>query len=256
MKIELEQVSINLGGIQVLDRLDLTVNEGQTLVIMGRSGAGKSVILKHIIGLMMPDAGRIYLDGMAIDAMSRGQLNGIRKRFGMLFQSAALFDSMNVRDNVSAGLRRHRKLSQEQINSIVAEKLAAVGLEGVEEKMPADLSGGMRKRVGLARAIAMDPEVILYDEPTTGLDPITADQINDLIVSTGTNLGVTSIVVTHDVASALKVGTDVALLFEGRIIFRGPVSSLEDSDNGYLRQFLDGRAEGPMTTSPSLGGYN
>ena len=256
MKIELEQVSISLGGLQVLDRLDLAVNEGETLVIMGRSGAGKSVILKHIIGLMMPDSGRVRLDGMALDRMNRMQLNEIRKRFGMLFQSAALFDSMNVRDNVSAGLRRHRRLFPEQINAVVAEKLAAVGLSGIEEKMPADLSGGMRKRVGLARAIAMDPEVILYDEPTTGLDPITADQINDLIVKTGTNLGVTSIVVTHDVASALKVGTEVALLFEGRIIFRGPAVSLKDSDNGYLRQFLEGRAEGPMTTSTSLGGYS
>jgi phospholipid/cholesterol/gamma-HCH transport system ATP-binding protein len=245
--IELQRVSKQMGGQAVLDGLDLRVPRGETLVIMGRSGAGKSVILKHIIGLLRPDSGRVLFDGRPLGEMSRRQLNEVRMHIGMLFQSAALFDSMNVGRNVSVALRQHTRLAPAKIEAIVREKLEAVGLSGVEGKMPAELSGGMRKRVGLARAIAMDPEVILYDEPTTGIDPITADQINDLIVDTRRRLGVTSVVVTHDVQSALRVGTRFCFLLKGRIYFSGGTGELENSKDPVLRQFLEGRAEGPLT---------
>lgn len=245
--IEMRQVCKRLGGQKVLDGLDLAVPRGETLVIMGRSGAGKSVILKHMIGLMRPDSGEVLFDGAPLGQMSRIHLNEVRKRFGMLFQGAALFDSMSVGNNISAGLRRHSRFSPAEIEDVVRLKLKAVGLSGVEARMPAELSGGMRKRVGLARAIAMDPEVILYDEPTTGLDPITADSINDLIVDTRRNLGVTSVVVTHDVQSALKVGTRFCFLLEGRIYFNGSGEQLRSTGDPAVRQFLEGRAEGPLT---------
>ncbi|MBN2288108.1 MAG: ABC transporter ATP-binding protein [Candidatus Glassbacteria bacterium] len=249
--IELKSVCKSLGGQRVLDRLDLAIDRGETLVIMGRSGAGKSVILKHIIGLMKPDSGEVLFDGQRIDTLSRHQLNETRKRFGMLFQGSALFDSMSVQENVCAALRRHKKLSPGEVRRIVAAKLEAVGLSGIEEKMPDELSGGMRKRVGLARAIAMDPEVVLYDEPTTGLDPITAHQINDLILQTRSQFGVTSVVVTHDVTNALKVGTRVCLLVNGKINFSGRPDEVRNTDNPYVRQFLEARGVGPVTAAPS-----
>lgn len=245
--IELKSIYKSLGGLQVLDDLNLAIDRGETLVIMGRSGAGKSVILKHIIGLMKPDNGQVLFDGRRLDNLSRPQLNEVRKHFGMLFQASALFDSMSVGGNVSAALRRLTTMTPEQIRGVVAAKLEAVGLAGIEDKMPDALSGGMRKRVGLARAIAMDPEVVLYDEPTTGLDPITADQINDLILETRRRFGVTSIVVTHDVTSALKVGTRICLLVNGNINFSGRPEELRNTDNPYVRQFLESRAEGPLT---------
>lgn len=247
--IELRRVVKQLGGQRVLDGLDLTVTRGETLVIMGRSGAGKSVILKHMIGLMRPDSGEVLFKNRPLGQMGRRELDGVRRRFGMLFQGAALFDSMNVGRNVSAALRRHTRLTEEQIDEVVREKLTAVGLSMVQERMPAELSGGMRKRVGLARAIAMDPEVILYDEPTTGLDPITADSINDLIVDTRSRFGVTSVVVTHDVASALKVGTRFSFLLDGKIYFSGGGEELRNSGDPAVRQFLEGRAEGPLTAN-------
>jgi len=247
--IELKSVYKSLGGQPVLDDLNLTINRGETLVIMGRSGAGKSVILKHIIVLMKPDSGEVLFDGQRLDTLPRPELNEARKRVGMLFQGSALFDSMSVGENVSAALRRHKKLKPEQVNHVVAAKLDAVGLSGTENKMPNELSGGMRKRVGLARAIAMDPEVVLYDEPTTGLDPITADQINDLILETRRNFGVTSVVVTHDVRSALKVGTRVCLLVNGKINFSGSPDEVRKTDNPYVRQFLESYAGLPGTTA-------
>ncbi|MEA2062292.1 MAG: ABC transporter ATP-binding protein [Gemmatimonadota bacterium] len=245
--IELKKVCKRLGGLEVLDNLDLTIEHGETLVIMGRSGAGKSVILKHIIGLMKPDSGAVVFDGVRLDTLPRIDLNEVRKRFGMLFQGSALFDSLSVGGNVCAALRRHKKLPPGEIRRIVSDKLRAVGLSGIEDKMPDELSGGMKKRVGLARAIAMDPEVVLYDEPTTGLDPITADQINDMILDTRRQFGVTSVVVTHDVTSALRVGTHICLLVGGRIIFSGPPEEVKASDNPYLRQFIEARSEGPIT---------
>jgi len=245
--IELQSIYKSLGDQQVLDDLNLTIERGETMVIMGRSGVGKTVILKHIIGLMKPDNGQVLFDSLRLDILSRPQLNEVRKRFGMLFQSSALFDSMTVGENVSAALRRHKKMTPEEIHRVVAAKLQAVGLTGIENKMPDELSGGMRKRVGLARAIAMDPEVVLYDEPTTGLDPITADQINDLILETRRKFDVTSVVVTHDVTSALKVGTVICLLVNGRINFSGRPEDVRNTDNPYVRQFLESRAEGPIT---------
>ena len=230
----------------MLSDLSLSVRRGETLVIMGRSGAGKSVILKHMVGLLNPDRGAVLFDGRRLDRMRRAELQQARKRMGMLFQSSALFDSMTVAENVSLGLRKHTRLGEKEIAAKVEAKLAAVGLAGIEQKMPAELSGGMRKRVGLARAIAMDPELILYDEPTTGLDPITADAINNLIIETRDKFGVTSVVVTHDVNTVLKVGSTVALLNEGKIIFSGTPAELKSTDNPYVRQFLEGRAEGPI----------
>jgi len=243
--VQLADVYKRFGEEKVLTGLNLSVPRGETLVIMGRSGAGKSVILKHMVGLMRPDRGRVYFDGTRLDTLKRAELQQVRKRMGMLFQGAALFDSMTVAENVSLGLRKHTRLSESEILEVVKAKLSAVGLSGVEEKTPAELSGGMRKRVGLARAIAMDPEVVLYDEPTTGIDPITADSINNLILDTRRQFGVTSVVVTHDVASALKVGTVISLLVDGRIIFSGSPDEVKSTDNPYVRQFLEGSAEGP-----------
>ncbi|HUU30444.1 MAG TPA: ABC transporter ATP-binding protein [archaeon] len=244
--IKLIDVWKRLGSQEVLKGLDLDVPRGETLVIMGRSGAGKSVILKHMIGLMSPDKGNVFFDGQSLERLSRAELNEVHKRFGMLFQSSALFDSMTVGENVSIGLRHHTNLTEEEIRGVVAKKLEAVGLPGLENKMPSELSGGMRKRVGLARAISMDPEVILYDEPTTGLDPIMADAINELILETRNHVGATSVVVTHDVNSALKVGTLISLLDDGRIIFTGKPQELKETDNPYVKQFLEGRATGPL----------
>ncbi len=244
--VQLANIYKRLGDEQVLAGLNLSVPRGETLVIMGRSGAGKSVILKHMIGLMAPDRGEVYFDGRQLDTLKHAELQQVRRRIGMLFQGAALFDSMTVAENVSLSLRKHTRMSEGEIREVVRAKLAAVGLSGVEEKMPAELSGGMRKRVGLARAIAMDPELVLYDEPTTGIDPITADAIKNLILDTRRQFGVTSVVVTHDVSNALKLGTLISLLVDGRIIFSGTSSEVKSTDNPYVRQFLEGSAEGPF----------
>ncbi len=243
--VQLTNIYKRFGDEQVLAGLNLSVPRGETLVIMGRSGAGKSVILKHMIGLMAPDRGEVYFDGRRLDTLKHAELQQVRRRIGMLFQGAALFDSMTVAENVSLGLRKHTRMSEGEIREVVRAKLAAVGLSGVEEKMPAELSGGMRKRVGLARAIAMDPELVLYDEPTTGIDPITADAIKNLILDTRRQFGVTSVVVTHDVSNALKLGTLISLLVDGRIIFSGTAGEVKSTDNPYVRQFLEGSAEGP-----------
>lgn len=244
--VQLVNIYKRFGDEQVLAGLNLSVPRGETLVIMGRSGAGKSVILKHMIGLMAPDRGEVYFDGRRLDTLKHAELQQVRRRIGMLFQGAALFDSMTVAENVSLGLRKHTRMSEGEIREVVRAKLAAVGLSGVEEKMPAELSGGMRKRVGLARAIAMDPELVLYDEPTTGIDPITADAIKNLILDTRRQFGVTSVVVTHDVSNALKLGTLISLLVDGRIIFSGTSGEVKSTDNPYVRQFLEGSAEGPF----------
>jgi phospholipid/cholesterol/gamma-HCH transport system ATP-binding protein len=243
--IQLEDVYKRFGDEQVLAGLNLSVPRGEILVIMGRSGAGKSVILKHMVGLISPDRGEVYFDGRRLNTLKHAELQQVRKRMGMLFQGAALFDSMTVAENVSLGLRKNTSLSEGEIRQVVTAKLSAVGLSGVEQKMPAELSGGMRKRVGLARAIAMDPELVLYDEPTTGIDPITADAINNLILDTRRQFGVTSVVVTHDVANALKVGTLISMLVDGRVIFSGNPDEVKGTDNPYVKQFLEGSAEGP-----------
>ena len=245
--IELRDLHKSFGSQRVLRGVNLDIQNGETMVVLGRSGTGKSVLLKLIIGLMRPDRGSIVVDGQDVNTLNYTELGELRKRIGMLFQMAALFDSMTVAENVGLGLREQGRVSNEQIARIVAEKLALVGLSGIEAKKPAELSGGMRKRVGLARAIAMNPDYILYDEPTTGLDPITARQINILIRDIQAKLQVTSIVVTHDLHSAYYVGDRLCLLHEGRIYFNGTPEDMQSSEDLVVRQFARGEAEGPMT---------
>ncbi len=244
--IEITDLTKSFGENQVLKGVNLRVNRGETVVVMGRSGCGKSVLLKHIIGLMKPDAGRIVVDGIEVTALGGEELIEFRKRFGMLFQGSALFDSLSVWENVGLGLLEHTDLSEEQVRRIAREKLELVGLSQVDDLRPSELSGGMKKRVGLARAIAMDPPVILYDEPTTGLDPIMADVINQLIRRLQATLQITSIAVTHDMNSAMKIGDRLAMLYGGRIVFEGTPEEVKATDNEVVRQFVEGRAEGPI----------
>ncbi len=232
---------------RVLSGIDLTIREGETLVIIGRSGCGKSVLLKHIMGILRPDEGHIIIDDKDIWSLESHELHEFRLQLGMLFQSAALFDSLNVSENVGFSLHEHTSLSEVAISEKVREKLNMVGLEGIEHLMPAALSGGMKKRVGLARAICNEPKIILYDEPTTGLDPINADVINELILRMQQKLGVTSIVVTHDMTSAYKVGNRIAMLYSGKIIGVGAPEEIKNTDNPIIRQFITGSAQGPIT---------
>jgi phospholipid/cholesterol/gamma-HCH transport system ATP-binding protein len=235
-----------LGAKQVLDGVDLDIEAGETVVVMGRSGSGKSVLLKHIIGLMTPDEGSIEVEGEEIVGIGEQDLDAVRRRFGMLFQSAALFDSLTVGENVGLGMREHMRLGDEEVQRRVAERLEWVGLAGVEAMKPASLSGGMRKRVGLARALAMDPRYILYDEPTTGLDPIMADAIDQLIRSLQKRLGVTSVVVTHDMTSAYKVADRMVMLYEGRMVFSGTPDETRAATDAVVRQFVQGSSTGPI----------
>jgi len=244
--IKIEGVVKHLDGEMVLDGLDLDVHEGETLVVIGRSGCGKSVLLKHIIGLMKPDEGRILIHGNDIVRMSEKELNEVRKSFGMLFQGGALFDSLTVNENVAFGLVEWMKIEHSEVDERVRECLEMVGLADIGDRMPADLSGGMKKRVALARAIATGPKILLYDEPTTGVDPIMGDAINDLIISLRNRLSVTSIVVTHDIKSAYKVADRIAMLHGGKIIFTGTADEVEASTNPVVRQFITGSAEGPI----------
>jgi phospholipid/cholesterol/gamma-HCH transport system ATP-binding protein len=245
--IAIQGVSKVFGGKRVLDGLDFLINRGETVVIIGRSGEGKSVLLKHIVRLLEPDAGRVWVDGEEITGASRARLFELRRRFGMLFQGAALFDSMTIAENLGLGLKEHTTMSAGEIRDRASECLRMVGLAGVEDKLPSELSGGMRKRAGLARAIVMSPQYILYDEPTTGLDPITADAINDLIVKLRSELKVTAVAVTHDMASAFKIGDRVAMLSRGRIIWADTVERTRATDHPVVRQFVEGRADGPLT---------
>jgi phospholipid/cholesterol/gamma-HCH transport system ATP-binding protein len=227
----------------VLRGVDLDVESGESLVVMGRSGCGKSVLLKHLVGLLEPDEGRVLVDGAEVARLSRRKLFELRMRFGMVFQGSALFDSLTVGENVGLALREHTTLPEPEVARICEEKLHMVGLDGVTALSPSELSGGMKKRVAFARAIAMDPECVLYDEPTTGLDPIMADVINTLILKLKRELGITSIVVTHDLASAYKVADRVAMLHDGRIIFDGTPDQVRAADHPIVRQFVEGRAE-------------
>lgn len=242
--IEIIDLHKSFGDNKVLDGVNLTINKGETTTIIGRSGVGKSVLLKHIIGLVKPDEGKILIDGEDITLYKNEKLVKLRQRFGMLFQGSALFDSMTVEENVGLGLREHTKLPEEEIREIVREKLRLVGLSGVENSKPAELSGGMKKRVGLARAIAMNPEYILYDEPTTGLDPIMADAINYLIIRMKNELSITSIAVTHDIVSAYKISSRIAMIYEGKIIFVGSPEEVKNTDDPIVRQFVEGKAQG------------
>ena len=244
--IRIRGLKKSFGPEVVLDSLDLDIERGQTLVVIGRSGCGKSVLLKHITGLVRPDAGEILFEGEDMTRFDRKKLFQMRMHFGMLFQSSALFDSMTVGENVALSLRKHSEMSEEEIATVVGEKLRLVGLTGVSTHYPAEMSGGMKKRVGLARAVVMNPQVVLYDEPTTGLDPIMSDVINELIRTLQRELAITSVVVTHDIKSAYHVGDRIAMLHEGRIIFSGTPDEVRRTDNPVLRQFVEGRAEGPI----------
>jgi phospholipid/cholesterol/gamma-HCH transport system ATP-binding protein len=244
--IEIRGLTKRLGRRQVLDGLDLDVRDGETLVVLGPSGTGKSVLLKHIIGLMSPDAGSIRVNGEEIVGMDERGLDRVRLKFGMLFQGAALFDSMTVGENVGLSLAEHTRLPRDEIRRRVAERLEWVGLTDAADLRPASLSGGMKKRVGLARAMAMDPAIILYDEPTTGLDPITGDVINQLIRAMQQRLGVTSVVVTHDLMSAYKVGDRLAMLYQGRVVFSGTPAEVRHTDHAMVRQFIQGSSVGPI----------
>jgi phospholipid/cholesterol/gamma-HCH transport system ATP-binding protein len=244
--IRIRGLKKRLGNKQVLDGVDLDIATGETVVVMGRSGTGKSVLLKHIIGLMSPDQGSIAVDDEEITGLGERELDGVRTRFGMLFQSAALFDSLTVGENVGLGLREHLRLDDAEVRRRVTERLEWVGLAGVEAMKPASLSGGMRKRVGLARAIAMDPQYILYDEPTTGLDPIMADVIDQLIRGLQKRLGVTSVVVTHDMTSAYKVADRMAMLHDGTVVFTGTPEETRTTTNPMVRQFIEGSSTGPI----------
>jgi phospholipid/cholesterol/gamma-HCH transport system ATP-binding protein len=229
--IQIENLHKSFDENHVLRGVNLEIPQGEAAVILGPSGCGKSVLLKHIIGLMTPDQGRVVVNGIEISSLSRKDLNVARRNFGMLFQSAALFDSMTVYENVSLGLTEHTQLSHAEKQDIVAQKLELVGLEGTEEMFPSELSGGMRKRVGLARAICLDPAVVLYDEPTTGLDPVIGDTINDLIARLQERLNITSVIVTHDMRSAFKIGDRLAMLSEGRISFVGTPDEMKASND-------------------------
>jgi phospholipid/cholesterol/gamma-HCH transport system ATP-binding protein len=234
------------GTKQVLAGADLEIDKGESMVIIGGSGSGKSVMIKHIMGLLHPDSGDVLVDDVNIARLSQRELYVVRKRFGMLFQMAALFDSLRVWENVGFVLLRERKLPEKQIREIATEKLRLVGLVNAEDLMPAELSGGMRKRVGLARAICHEPEIILYDEPTTGLDPIMADAINDLIVETNKKLKVTSVTITHDMQSAYKIADKIAMLYQGKIIEIGTPDEIKNTSNPIVRQFVTGSAVGPI----------
>ena len=236
--IEIKNLKKSFGDKQVLRGINLTVNKGETMVIIGRSGCGKSVLLKHIVGLLKPDEGELYVEGQDVVKMKRKELYELRKKFGFLFQGSALFDSMTVGENVGLYLTENTKMTKSEISAVVAEKLELVGLPGTENLMPSDLSGGMKKRVALARALASNPEYILYDEPTTGLDPVMSDNIDDLIKELSEKLQVTSIVVTHDIFSVYSVASRVAMVENGIIYFDGKPEELTQTDDEVIRNFL------------------
>lgn len=252
-KITMRDVKKSFGDKKVLDGVSLTVAPGESLVIIGGSGSGKSVTLKCILGLIKPDSGSIMIDGQETTGYSSAERDALMGKFGMLFQGAALFDSVRVWENVAFGLIQGRKMDKEEAHEIALQKIAQVGLgRHVGDLYPAELSGGMQKRVGLARAIATNPEIIFFDEPTTGLDPIMADVINDLIVDCVKDLGATALSITHDMASARKIADHVAMIYDGKIIWYGKVSDLDHSDNPYVDQFIHGRADGPITKNASF----
>ncbi len=248
--IEVVNIKKNFGSKIVLRGVNLEVNDGERLVIIGRSGCGKSVLLKLILNLLQPDDGYILVDDVPIKKVEQQDLFELRMKFGFLFQNAALFDSMTVAENIALPLVEHTHLSKTEIRDIIAEKLELVGLSGIEHLKPAELSGGMRKRVGLARAIVLNPSYIMYDEPTTGLDPIMAANIDKLIVDLSEKLKVTSIVVTHDMQSVRKVADRVVMLHNGRIIYSGAIEKLDQSGNAVVHQFINASPDGPIQPKP------
>jgi len=241
--IEVRQLNKSFGTQTILAGVDLSIESGESAVIIGRSGGGKSVLLKHLIGLLKPDSGEVRVDGDLITGMNERQLLRVRRKFGMVFQGAALFDSMTVAENVAFGLQRHEHLTGLEIAKRVCAALEMVDLPGTQKKKPAELSGGMRKRVGLARAIIYEPRIVLYDEPTTGLDPIASDSIDKLIIRVRDHLKVTSVVVTHDMRSARRVGNHVVMLHNKRVYAHGTPEELFASQDAIVRQFIDGVAD-------------
>jgi phospholipid/cholesterol/gamma-HCH transport system ATP-binding protein len=241
--ISLRHVYKSFGPKHVLSDFSLDVEEGETVALIGFSGTGKSVAIKHIVGLLMPDSGQVVVDGLNVPDLTRQELYRLRARIGYVFQFAALFDSMTIGDNVAMGLRKHDALTESEIDERVREALHLVDLPDVADRMPAELSGGMRKRVGIARAIALRPKYILYDEPTTGLDPVTSAVIDDLMLRMEHQLGVTGVVITHDMRSAYTVSNRIAMLYEGRVRQVGTVDEIRNTTDPVVRQFIDGRAE-------------
>ncbi|NLX13946.1 MAG: ABC transporter ATP-binding protein [Phycisphaerales bacterium] len=240
--VELRNVHKRFGPLKVLQGVDLKLQRGRTTVVIGESGTGKSVLIKHMMGLLRPDSGEIYVESERIDHLREKELVKVRQRFGYLFQMSALFDSMTTGQNIAFPLLEHTDYNDREIERIVAEKLELVGLNGSQDKMPAELSGGQRKRVALARAIAMNPQIVLYDEPTTGLDPIRADTINDLIIKLKHEIKVTSVVVTHDMASAFKVADRILMLHEGKFIAEGAAEDFRRSTEPRVRRFVNGQS--------------
>ncbi|MEE8360212.1 MAG: ABC transporter ATP-binding protein [Candidatus Omnitrophota bacterium] len=252
MNIEIINLCKSFGDHKVLDNLSLDLKSGETTVIIGRSGCGKSVLLKHIVGLMKPDSGQVIIDGVDITKLSGKELNKLRMRVSMLFQGAALFDSLTIGENVGFALYEHSSIGKRQIAKRVKECLEMVGLRDVEELKPAALSGGMKKRVGLARAICINPAIILYDEPTTGVDPIMGDAVNNLIRNLHDKLKVTSIAVTHDMVSAYKIANRIAMLYDGKIIFTGTPGQVKNTKDPIVKQFITGASEGPITNGEHI----
>ncbi len=249
-KIELSGVYKSFGSKKVLDGIDLTINQGESLVVIGGSGTGKSVLIKCILGLLTPDKGSIKIDGVETTKLSRAERQKIMGKFGMLFQGGALFDSLPVWENITFALLRNKSLDKKKAKELAIEKLKAVGLgSDVAYLSPSELSGGMQKRVALARAIAANPEIIFFDEPTTGLDPIMADVINQLIVKCSKDLGATTLTITHDMASVRRIAHKVAMIYQGKLIWQGDVREIERSGNPFVDQFIHGRAEGPITAA-------
>ena len=244
--IELNDVHKNLGGQMVLDGATLRIEQGETMVIIGRSGAGKSVTLKHMVALMRPDRGTVIVDGTDVSTVRGRGIFELRRKFGMLFQFGALLNWMSVFDNVALPLRENTNKTPEEVEAIVNAKLDLLDMTEHAHKMPSDISGGMRKRAGLARAVVLDPQIVLYDEPTSGLDPVMASRINNLITGVREKLGVTSVVVTHDMDSAYTVADRIAMLYEGKIVQVGTPDEIRNTDDPIVRQFIEGRTDGPM----------
>ena len=244
--IKIENLVKEFGGMRVLDGINLEVYKGETLVIVGGSGCGKSTLLRHIIGQLRPDSGKVYLFGEDITKINEDEMDRLKKRFGMLFQSAALFDSLTVEENIALPMMEHTKLDEHIIKIMVKMKLNQVGLRGFGHLMPSQLSGGMRKRVGLARAVALDPEIIFYDEPSAGLDPVVTAVVDKLIIDLANALSITSVVVTHDMNSVFRIADRIVMLYKGKVLQIGTKEEIKNSKNEYIQQFINGTIEGPM----------
>lgn len=250
--IEISHLHKSFGNHVILNDLNLTIREGETKVVIGRSGTGKSVLLKNIIGILRPDSGSVKIDGTEVTTLNERDYNKIRMQMGMVFQGGALFDSMNVAENVAFVLDEFMNVEKKVVRAKVERCLGMVGLSGIEEMMPSELSGGMRKRVSLARVLCMEPRIIFYDEPTTGVDPITSDVINNLIVDLRHKLKVTSIVVTHDMNSAYKVADNIVMLYHGQVVAEGTPKEIQGTKHPVVKQFINGEAKGPITENENL----